>query len=728
MKFLDVVFKCVSGHEQQQQQQQQQQQEQGSSELSSSQPTGRRRGRHNKLRLFDLSDTTFNADGWQSDARHNRERDERESTEHASHSERAGTRNSTSTMSSSQSSFSCRSSSTSAMDPVSVETPISMGQRRRLQTDAELLMNSEDLLCHVCSFLDVPDLIVVQSLNKMWSKVSTSNQIWRPLLMRFLRDRDSQQRAKRCHFVITNSPQNSHTYQDGVDEDTIAAADVDFSTYNYNQKNSFNSKLLRAASDPINDYHQQFIIDTSPKGDSRTCTPRDTPTDKRVRSYARNYLVNNNVDLSKVKMEKMSYLFQAPREFLLGGRTPYDSILIENAKKNPLSRLPAFGFNGDSRTVYERDCDFLCAMYDLSYRQMFILSKTQGPTRWLKRRPSALNRGPQSDSTGEPVPVLEAHSMSATSVPEFVQSRQMMSYHSNSSSTSPNDSPRRRSFPRKLIPKWRRHHSSPEGLGSSFQDGSQQQQQQSVPDRPRQFPRQPQPLLLPDIQQQQQLTVAAASAAATTMWSSSSFEYHVTLLMLGDAGVGKSNICLRFSEDSFVDNAEAGNEFVFRTVTDCVTGTRAEIQIFDPEKLVPPRYYKQAQGIALVFDLTKYNSFSNLMTWFLELARHTGQEPQSMILIGNKADMVDQREVNFLEAMAFSYKHKMQYFETSAKTGFNVDLAICSLLNLCLKKDQGSYNLFGMKPYYKPGNPGESSRESSVRLGFRYAASSAACL
>ena len=148
------------------------------------------------------------------------------------------------------------------------------------------------------------------------------------------------------------------------------------------------------------------------------------------------------------------------------------------------------------------------------------------------------------------------------------------------------------------------------------------------------------------------------------------------LLMIGDSGVGKSSLLLRFASDQFEDSymTTVGLDFKIRTVE--VDGRGVKLQMWDTAgqerfRTITSSYYRGAQGIVVVYGLDDKKSFENVKQWVEEIDRYAG-EGVVKLLVGNKCD-VEARQVTREEAEKFAEELKMRYMETSAKTGENVE-------------------------------------------------------
>lgn len=144
------------------------------------------------------------------------------------------------------------------------------------------------------------------------------------------------------------------------------------------------------------------------------------------------------------------------------------------------------------------------------------------------------------------------------------------------------------------------------------------------------------------------------------------------IVIAGNSGVGKTNLVSRYVDDEFDETYKTtiGLDFKFKETT--IIGEVCRIQIWDTagqEKLkaVAASYYRNANGIAIIFDITNRESYDKLDFWINE-ATNNVPESTPFIIIGNKNDLVDQRKVSMEEARDFVTKRGYYYVETSAKT------------------------------------------------------------
>ena len=145
----------------------------------------------------------------------------------------------------------------------------------------------------------------------------------------------------------------------------------------------------------------------------------------------------------------------------------------------------------------------------------------------------------------------------------------------------------------------------------------------------------------------------------------------VKLVLLGDAGVGKSSIAQRFVTDTFkpFNESTVGASFMSKIVK--IDGTSYKFMIWDTAgqekyRSLAPMYYKGAAAAVLVFDITKAATFDQLKSWVNELRMH-GPEDILITIAANKADLGERREVSAEIALEFAESVNAAFVETSAK-------------------------------------------------------------
>ncbi|KAH9317312.1 hypothetical protein KI387_019081, partial [Taxus chinensis] len=178
------------------------------------------------------------------------------------------------------------------------------------------------------------------------------------------------------------------------------------------------------------------------------------------------------------------------------------------------------------------------------------------------------------------------------------------------------------------------------------------------------------------------LSVIEAGIEQNSMASTASqvgdFDYLFKLLLIGDSGVGKSSLLLRFTSDSFDDlTPTIGVDFKLKFMT--VGGKRIKLTIWDTAgqerfRTLTSSYYRGAQGIILVYDVTRRQTFTNLSDiWAKEADQYSTNQDCIKMLVGNKVDREDERVVSKKEGIALARQLGSLFLECSAKTRINVE-------------------------------------------------------
>ncbi|EYC40171.1 hypothetical protein Y032_0626g826 [Ancylostoma ceylanicum] len=161
------------------------------------------------------------------------------------------------------------------------------------------------------------------------------------------------------------------------------------------------------------------------------------------------------------------------------------------------------------------------------------------------------------------------------------------------------------------------------------------------------------------------------------------YDFLYKVILIGDSGVGKSNLLSRFARNTFSLESKStiGVEFSTRIIT--VDGKRIMAQIWDTAgqerfKTVTSAYYRGAQGALIVYDITKPGSFDSCKQWLHDLREQS--EHVSVMLVGNKSDLRNMREVPAEMAKRFADEHQLTFIETSALDSSNVEKAFTQIL------------------------------------------------
>ncbi|KAG8201816.1 hypothetical protein JTE90_027297 [Oedothorax gibbosus] len=161
------------------------------------------------------------------------------------------------------------------------------------------------------------------------------------------------------------------------------------------------------------------------------------------------------------------------------------------------------------------------------------------------------------------------------------------------------------------------------------------------------------------------------------------YDYLFKLLLIGDSGVGKSCLLLRFADDTYTESyiSTIGVDFKIRTIE--LEGKTIKLQIWDTAgqerfRTITSSYYRGAHGIIVVYDVTDQESFNNVKQWLQEIDRYAS-ENVNRLLVGNKCDLTPKKVVDYVTAKEFADQLGIPFLETSAKNATNVEQAFMTM-------------------------------------------------
>ena len=163
-----------------------------------------------------------------------------------------------------------------------------------------------------------------------------------------------------------------------------------------------------------------------------------------------------------------------------------------------------------------------------------------------------------------------------------------------------------------------------------------------------------------------------------------SYDFLFKIILIGDSSVGKSNILLKYLKGEFDPNSKATVGVEFGTKTLKIEDRRIKVQIWDTAgqeryRSITSAYYKGAKGAFIVYDITRKDTFDSIDKWASDL-KTNGDQNISIVLIGNKSDLEDKREVQKEEGIKKSEEFKTAFMETSAFSGDNIAKAFNELI------------------------------------------------
>jgi len=196
---------------------------------------------------------------------------------------------------------------------------------------------------------------------------------------------------------------------------------------------------------------------------------------------------------------------------------------------------------------------------------------------------------------------------------------------------------------------------------------------------------------------------------------SKEYDHLFKLLIIGDSGVGKSALLLRFADNVFSTNyiTTIGVDFKIRTLV--VDGEKVKLQIWDTAgqerfRTITSTYYRGTHGVIIVYDVTNGESFANVKRWLHEIEQNC--DVVNKVLVGNKNDDPSRKVVLTTDAQRYADQMQIKLYETSAKDNINVEEMFMSITESVLhtKKQQqrpdSSSNIVQLPshPGYKPRN------------------------
>ncbi|XP_072226801.1 ras-related protein Rab-25-like [Leuresthes tenuis] len=206
------------------------------------------------------------------------------------------------------------------------------------------------------------------------------------------------------------------------------------------------------------------------------------------------------------------------------------------------------------------------------------------------------------------------------------------------------------------------------------------------------------------------------------MGTDDSYNFVFKVVLIGESGVGKSNLLSRFTKNEFNHDSRTtiGVEFSTRTVQ--LDNFTIKAQIWDTAGLeryraITSAYYRGAVGALLVFDISKHLTYESAERWLKELYDHA--DPHMVVmLVGNKSDLESLRTVPTDEARAFADKKGLMYMETSALDSTNVEAAFNEVLMAIHRKvasrevTRGSISAVTLSSPIGPASEAEGERKS----------------
>ena len=174
------------------------------------------------------------------------------------------------------------------------------------------------------------------------------------------------------------------------------------------------------------------------------------------------------------------------------------------------------------------------------------------------------------------------------------------------------------------------------------------------------------------------------------------YELMVKVVIVGDSGVGKTNIMSKYLKNEFHEDSKATVGVEFGSKQFNIQGHQVKAQIWDTAgqeryKAITSAYYKGAKGAFIVYDISRKNTFDSISRWVSDITA-TADKKITLILIGNKSDLEDQRQVTKEQGEEKAKEFGLAFLETSASSGDNLEKAFSLMVNEVYKKCQEDIN------------------------------------
>eukprot|EP01047_Picozoa_sp_COSAG01_P014534 COSAG01_NODE_710_length_14110_cov_94.506745_3_plen_605_part_00 len=191
-------------------------------------------------------------------------------------------------------------------------------------------------------------------------------------------------------------------------------------------------------------------------------------------------------------------------------------------------------------------------------------------------------------------------------------------------------------------------------------------------------------------------TVVSASSSSGSIYQGTEQlakpDYLFKALVIGDSGVGKSCLLLRFAQDKYEQNylSTVGVDYYNRIIS--IEGKQVQLQMWDTAgqerfRTITRSYYRGSQVFVVVYDITDNDTFENVKHWLEEIDKNAGSggsgAPVPRLLVGNKSDMESLRQVTYQRGKQFADSVGMDFFETSAKESLTVEAVFVRCAQQC---------------------------------------------
>ena len=198
-----------------------------------------------------------------------------------------------------------------------------------------------------------------------------------------------------------------------------------------------------------------------------------------------------------------------------------------------------------------------------------------------------------------------------------------------------------------------------------------------------------------------------------------SYDLLFKLILIGDSCVGKSNILLKYLKNEFDPNSRATVGVEFGTKNIIINNKKIKIQIWDTAgqeryRSITSAYYKGAKGALIVYDITRKCTFDNIDKWISDL-KLNGDKNICIVILGNKSDLDDKREVSKGDGIKKSEMYKTAFLETSALNGDNIGKAFDEIIEQIIQNNKSFFEDSNKKEMDKGVNLNETNKDNDKK-------------
>lgn len=178
------------------------------------------------------------------------------------------------------------------------------------------------------------------------------------------------------------------------------------------------------------------------------------------------------------------------------------------------------------------------------------------------------------------------------------------------------------------------------------------------------------------------------------------YDYIFKYIIVGDSGVGKSCMLLRFVDGRYATDHDITIGVEFGTKIVSLKDKNIKIQIWDTAgqeyfKSITRAYYRDSAGVILVYDITNRQSFDNAKEWLDDIKNLSNSS--AIILVGNKIDIDNERKVSYEDGEKFANENNIQFMEVSVKNNNNINSVFMTLADIIIDKiNNNNFNVRSM--------------------------------